>query len=104
MIRSRMVRAGSVAGLVFCFVLGLLGAIQLVYDPAAVIDSLLVNLRVLIDSRMQTVASNDNGIGSNCRFARECEDWVCVRWGSPGNGGTAVCLEYKCQSWVTRFV
>ncbi|MBA4349513.1 MAG: hypothetical protein C0415_05955 [Thermodesulfovibrio sp.] len=42
-------------------------------------------------------------IGCNCRLERQCVNYTCCRWGPPGNGGTASCLEQCCGAWEYVF-
>ena len=36
---------------------------------------------------------------AQCRIVKVCCYIGCCRWGPPGNGGTAVCLDQCCKTW-----
>jgi|GEM_PF-3462504 len=108
-----------IVGLVFSFTFLSAAAPQSRQDSGAKTESIEKSKLELIEKRLDAMEKTMQNftdeiikwrtqekcqtIGCNCRFVRECVYITCCRWGPPGNGGTAVCLEQCCGAWETKF-
>jgi hypothetical protein len=62
------------------------------------VDSIVEMLRMM-KKESQIKSQKCTTVGCRCRLVKECCHITCCRWGPPGDGGTAVCLDPCCGAY-----